>query len=122
MRQATDGRGVDLVVETFGADTTEQSMRAVGLHGQMNRRRPFMDQTQLNDFIGRYIGMWHESDAVRRCEIVLGLWAEDAENITRNFVVRGLAEIILRVDRAYQEWVATRGPRSTDCGWSLIWL
>ena len=53
VRQATDGRGVDLVVETFGADTTEQSMRAVGLHGQMNRRRPFMDQTQLNDFIGR---------------------------------------------------------------------
>lgn len=35
VRDATGGAGVDLVVETFGADTIEQSMRAVGLHGQV---------------------------------------------------------------------------------------
>jgi NADPH:quinone reductase-like Zn-dependent oxidoreductase len=35
VRDATGGHGVDLVVETFGADTIEQSMRAVGLHGQI---------------------------------------------------------------------------------------
>lgn len=35
VRDATGGAGVDLIVETFGADTIEQSMRAVGLHGQV---------------------------------------------------------------------------------------
>lgn len=35
VRDATGGAGVDLVVETMGPDTIEQSMRAVGLHGQI---------------------------------------------------------------------------------------
>ncbi len=35
VRALTGGAGVDLVVETFGPDTIEQSMRAVGLHGQV---------------------------------------------------------------------------------------
>ncbi len=35
VRDATGGVGVDLVVETMGPDTIEQSMRAVGLHGQV---------------------------------------------------------------------------------------
>lgn len=35
IREATGGTGVDLVVETMGADTIEQSMRAVSLHGQV---------------------------------------------------------------------------------------
>lgn len=35
VRAANAGRGVDLVVETMGPDTIEQSMRAVGLHGQI---------------------------------------------------------------------------------------
>jgi NADPH:quinone reductase-like Zn-dependent oxidoreductase len=35
VREATGGRGADLVVETMGADTIEQSMRSVGLHGQV---------------------------------------------------------------------------------------
>ena len=35
VRAATGGRGVDLVVETMGPDTIEQSMRAVALHGQI---------------------------------------------------------------------------------------
>jgi NADPH:quinone reductase-like Zn-dependent oxidoreductase len=35
VRNATGGRGVDLVVETMGPDTIEQSMRAVALHGQI---------------------------------------------------------------------------------------
>lgn len=35
VRRANGGAGVDLVVETFGPDTIEQSMRAVGLHGQV---------------------------------------------------------------------------------------
>lgn len=35
VRDATGGRGADLVVETMGADTIEQSMRAAGIHGQV---------------------------------------------------------------------------------------
>lgn len=35
VREVTGGRGADLVVETMGPDTIEQSMRAVGLHGQI---------------------------------------------------------------------------------------
>jgi NADPH:quinone reductase-like Zn-dependent oxidoreductase len=35
VREATGGKGADLVVETFGPDTIEQSMRAVGMHGQI---------------------------------------------------------------------------------------
>jgi hypothetical protein len=68
-----------------------------------------LNQTQLDDFIARYIGMWDESDAERRHDIVHDLWSVDAENITRRFTARGMAEIIARVDRAHQEWVASKG-------------
>ena len=67
-----------------------------------------LNQNQLDVFIGRYLNMWHDSDAERRHDIVRGLWSADAENITRRFTARGLAEIIARVDRAHQEWVASK--------------
>lgn len=35
IKEATAGMGADLIVETVGPDTIEQSMRAVGLHGQI---------------------------------------------------------------------------------------
>jgi NADPH:quinone reductase-like Zn-dependent oxidoreductase len=35
VRDLTGGRGVDLIVETMGPDTIEQSMRAISLHGQI---------------------------------------------------------------------------------------
>jgi NADPH:quinone reductase-like Zn-dependent oxidoreductase len=35
VRDLTDGEGVDRVVETFGPETIEQSMRASALHGQI---------------------------------------------------------------------------------------
>ncbi len=68
-----------------------------------------MEQEQLDSFIKQYVAMWHEPDPVRRREIVEGLWAEDAENYTRTFVARGLAEIIARVNRAHEEWVVSKG-------------
>ena len=68
-----------------------------------------MDQQQLEKFIGRYVSMWHEPDAARRREIVRALWDDDAENYTRTFVVRGMDEIVARVDRAHEEWVAAKG-------------
>jgi len=67
-----------------------------------------MDTAELDDFIGRYISMWHESDPKRREEIVRSLWAENAENYTRRFTARGMVEILGRVARAHEEWVASK--------------
>jgi SnoaL-like domain len=68
-----------------------------------------MDQQQLDTFIDQYVSMWHEPDPARRRQIVDALWAEDAENYTRNLSVRGRDEIIERVARAHEEWVASKG-------------
>ena len=68
-----------------------------------------MSRAQLDDFITRYVGMWHERDPRRRRDIVRELWAEDAENITSRHVARGSAEITERVARAHEEWVASKG-------------
>lgn len=68
-----------------------------------------MDKKQLDEFITRYVSMWHEPDSARRRDLVVGLWAEDAENYTHKFVVRGIDEIIARVTRAHEEWVASKG-------------
>ena len=65
-----------------------------------------MDRAELDIFVNRYVGMWHEPDPIRRREIVEGLFAEDAEDYTRRFTARGLEEIYARVTRAHQEWVA----------------
>ncbi|MEO7548602.1 MAG: hypothetical protein ABIT82_09280 [Ramlibacter sp.] len=71
-----------------------------------------MDTAQRDSFtaqlIGQYIAMWHEPDATRRRAIVEQLWAPDAENFTRTFTVRGLEQIVQRVDKAHAEWVARR--------------
>lgn len=67
-----------------------------------------METAQLESFITRYMAMWHEPDAEHRHAIVRGLWAEDAENITRRFKARGMAEVIARVDRAHDEWVVDK--------------
>lgn len=68
-----------------------------------------MTEDQTDRFIADYMAMWHEPDPVRRRARVVALWAPDAENVTRRFVVRGLDEIAARVDRAHQEWVADKG-------------
>jgi hypothetical protein len=68
-----------------------------------------MDQEQLSTFIKRYLSMWHEPDPARRREIVVGLWAEDGENYTPRFAVRGFDEIIPRVTRAHDAYVASKG-------------
>jgi hypothetical protein len=68
-----------------------------------------MDQEELGNFIERYIAMWHEPDPVRRRERVLALWAEDAENCTRKFAIRGLDEILPRVTRAHEQYVSAQG-------------
>ena len=68
-----------------------------------------MDQDQINAFITRYVSMWHEPDSARRREIVGALFAEGTENYTRAFAARGRDEIIARVARAHEEWVASRG-------------
>ena len=68
-----------------------------------------MDQDQLSRFINRYVSMWHEAEPTRRREIVLSLFAEDAENYTRKLAAHGTEEIIARVTRAHEDWVACKG-------------
>jgi hypothetical protein len=68
-----------------------------------------MNQQQLDSFIQRYLAMWHEADPARRHELVAELWAEDAENKTGRWAIRGIAEIQARVTRAHDEWVASKG-------------
>jgi hypothetical protein len=67
-----------------------------------------MNDQELGSFIARYVAMWHEPDPLRRRQIVLELFAEDAENYTRKSVSRGIEEIAQRVARAHDEWVAGR--------------
>ncbi|MEP6876046.1 MAG: hypothetical protein ABI887_16940, partial [Burkholderiales bacterium] len=52
----------------------------------------------------------------QRREIVQGLWADDAENISRRFVIRGMDEILQRVNRSHLEWVQTKGFRFRAVG------
>lgn len=68
-----------------------------------------MDTTQRDSFLGRYMAMWHEPDAARRRRLVEGLWADGAENLTRNFSAHGMDAIVARVARAHDEWVARQG-------------
>ncbi len=65
--------------------------------------------TQVEDIIERYLHMWNESDSGRRCELVKRLWAEDGENVSRNFAIRGMDAIVQRVHRAHAEWVQSKG-------------
>ena len=67
-----------------------------------------MNPQQLDSFLSRYVAMWHEPDPERRRTLVEALWAEDAENTTRNFTARGLPAIVARVTRAHEEWVAAK--------------
>jgi len=68
-----------------------------------------MDTIERDNFLNRYMAMWHEPDAVKRRALVEDLWAGDAENLTRNFTVRGTEAIVARVAKAHEEWVARQG-------------
>ena len=68
-----------------------------------------MEQEQLNTFIRQYVSMWHETDSVRRRDIVGALFAADAEDYTHKLAVRGTDDITARVARAHEEWVASKG-------------
>lgn len=68
-----------------------------------------METETMRHFVERYMAMWHEPDPQRRREAVQALFAEDAENASRSFIVRGQAEITGRVTRAHAQWVADKG-------------
>lgn len=67
-----------------------------------------MDKTKLDEFIQRYVAMWHEPDEARRNQVVADLFALDAENYTAKSVARGIDEICARVKRAHDEWVSAK--------------
>ena len=66
-------------------------------------------QADSEKLVARYVAMWHETNPERRSDIVRDLFAPDAENIATRFHVRGIDDLIKRVDRAHDEWVASRG-------------
>jgi hypothetical protein len=53
--------------------------------------------------------MWHEAVPERRKDLVLELSSRNAVNITSKLFVHGIDEILARVDRAHDEWVASKG-------------
>lgn len=67
-----------------------------------------MGKTKLDDFITRYVAMWHEPDAAERRNKVARLFAENAENYTSKSMSNGIDEICARVKRAYDDWVAAK--------------
>ena len=75
-----------------------------------------MEIAKLEQFIDRYVGMWHEPDPAVRRGIVRELFARDAEDVTTKSICRGWDEIEARVARAHTEWVAEKSFvfRATD--------
>jgi uncharacterized protein len=68
-----------------------------------------MTREEVDQFISRYVSMWHEPDPETRRQMVIGLWAADAENHTSRYSIRGHDEIIPRVTRAHEDYVASKG-------------
>jgi hypothetical protein len=75
------------------------------------------------ELANRYVAAWNEADAARRRNAVLELWTEDGLhvlqppqavrdaasdlNMTAIFQARGHAELLARVGRAYEKFVAS---------------
>jgi hypothetical protein len=84
-----------------------------------------MEQKELSGFIARYISMWHEPNPELRNDLVHGLLTRDAENHMTKFAARGIDEILARVNRSYEEWVASKGyvfqpTGNTDSHYNLV--
>jgi hypothetical protein len=56
----------------------------------------------------RGIPLAHERNPAARRDIIASLFAPDAENVNHKTVCRGLEEIVARVKRAHDEWVAEK--------------
>jgi len=65
-----------------------------------------MNQRDLDLLIEHYLGMWHEPDPATRREIVLALFAPDAVSFSPRITARGHDEIVARVARSYDAFVA----------------
>jgi hypothetical protein len=62
--------------------------------------------TDTQEFMDRYLAVWHESDATRRSHAVEQIWTSDAEHYTATIEARGFEQITARVAGAYEKWVA----------------
>ena len=76
----------------------------------------------VNQLAGRYVAVWNQPDAARRRAAVAEVWTDDAVHLLEPpedaraaaaalainpvFAARGHAELLARVARAYEEWVA----------------
>jgi hypothetical protein len=75
------------------------------------RRSADLDGDALDVFVGRYLEMWNEPDALRRRATVEALWRADATNSTASLHAVGHDEIFARVTRAHDAFVGTREHR-----------
>ena len=76
----------------------------------------------VNQLAGRYVAVWNQPDAARRRAAVAEVWTDDAVHLLEPpedaraaaaalainpvFAARGHAELLARIARAYEEWVA----------------
>ena len=76
----------------------------------------------VDQLAGRYVAVWNQPDPARRRAAVAAVWTDDAVHLLEPpveareaaaalainpvFVSRGHAELLARVARAYEEWVA----------------
>jgi hypothetical protein len=64
------------------------------------------ESSELNEFVDRYIAVWHESDTDLRRRGVASLWAEDGSYANEVSECRGHAAIEAVVTSAHEEFVA----------------
>lgn len=76
----------------------------------------------VNQLAGRYVAVWNQPDPARRRAAIAEVWTDDAVHLLEPpveareaaaglainpvFAARGHAELLRRVTRAYEEWVA----------------
>jgi hypothetical protein len=76
----------------------------------------------VNQLAGRYVAVWNQPDPARRRAAIAEVWTDDAVHLLEPpveareaaaglainpvFAARGHAELLPRVTRAYEDWVA----------------
>ena len=69
----------------------------------------FTDAAKTEDFLDRYVQVWHEPDPATRKELVVRLWAADAVQYTNANEYRGHEALEERVATAYRQFVEQGG-------------
>lgn len=63
------------------------------------------------DLAKRYVALWNEDDDEKRRAMIVDLWAVDGRHVAPSIDVKGYAELVARVTRSHDRWVAGEGYR-----------